>query len=189
MKTRKNKKPPSLTLQSTAYHEAGHHAMKRHLGLSMGKVTIKPDHENDTLGSSAYRHQIFKREIIEAFLELVRPTPGQVKRIENHIMVCLAGREAELIFRPGKRGLAGARDDYEQVHIMLHILVHEFSPQFPVYWKLLLLRTRDILALPGVWCAVEGLAQALLERETLSGKESRKVIMAAFERRMKAKRT
>ena len=184
----KNKKTPSPAMRSAAYHEAGHHVMKRHLGLSMGKVTIKPDLENNLLGASLYSHQIFKREIIEAFLELVRPTPGQVKRIENHIMVCLAGREAELIFRPGKRGLAGAWDDYEQVHIMLHILVHEFSPQFPVYWKLLLLRTRDILALPGVWCAVEGLAQELLERETLSGKESRQVIMAAFERQRKGKK-
>jgi len=183
----KNKKTPSLTLQSTAYHEAGHHVMKWHLGLSMGEVTIKPDHENDTLGSSASHHQIFKRELLEELWEISSPTPGQEKRIENHIMVCFAGREADLIFRPKKKGLYGASGDYNQAQLLLHILVDEISPQFPVYWKLLLLRTRGILALPGVWCAVEGLAQALLERETLSGRESRKVIREARDRLIKIK--
>jgi len=188
-KTRKNKKAPSLILQGTAYHEAGHHAMKWHFGLSLGPITIKPDHENNTLGTSAYHHTPFKNETIKKLWEYESPSPGQVRRIENQVMVCLAGREAERIFRPKKRGLCGAWTDNEEAQNFLHILVDEISPQFPVYWKLLLLRTQDTLSTPVVWTAVEALATALLERETLNGREARKVILDAIQNRVRVKRT
>lgn len=96
------KKNPSLTLQSTAYHEAGHHAMKWEFGFSLGKVTIKPDLENHLLGSSGHHHPPLRIETIKRLWEVDVPTPRQVQRIENMIMVCLAGREAERIFRPNR---------------------------------------------------------------------------------------
>jgi len=177
---RKGKKGPSLTLQCTAYHEAGHHAMKWHFGMSLGAVTIKPDNANNTLGSSAHTHQPIKNNTIQKLLDYEDPTPRQIQRIERMVMVCLAGREAERIFMPKKKGLCGASEDYAQAQSTLRILVDEASRQFPIYWKLLLVRTQEILSTPMVWTAVKGLARALLERETLSGKESKQVIQEAF---------
>lgn len=178
------KKGLSLTLQSTAYHEAGHHVMKWHLGLSLGPVTIKPDHENKTLGTSFYHRTPFKKETIQKLWEYEYPTPGQVRRIENLVMVCLAGREAERIFKPKRRWLGKPSKDDEQAQNFLHVLVDEISPQFPVYWKLLWLRTKDTLSTPMVWNAVEGLTQALLERETLTGKEAKQVILEAIQKKI-----
>ena len=179
------KTKPMLRLQCTAYREAGHHAMKWEFGFSLGKVTIKPDLENNRLGYSADHHPPFKKETIQRLWEYDRPTPGQVCRIENRVMVCLAGREAERIFRPKKKGLCGASKDYEQAQNLLHILVDEASPEFPVYWKLLWLRTQGVLKSPMVWTAVEGLAQALLERETLTRKEAKQLIQQAIQKKIK----
>ena len=180
----KKKKTPSLKLQSTAYHEAGHHAMKWEFGFSLGKVTIKPDLENNLLGSSGHHHPPLRIDTIKRLWEIDVPTPRQTQRIENMIMVCLAGREAERIFRPKKKGLCGASGDYEQAQNLLHILVDEASPEFPVYWKLLWLRTQGALKSPVVWTAVEGLAKALLERETLTGKEAKQVILDATQKKI-----
>ncbi len=102
-------------------------------------------------------------------------------------MVCLAGREAELIFRPRNIGMGGSSQDYEQAHRLLHILVDEISRQYRVYWKLLLLRTQDTLSAPPVWCAVEGLAEELLEKGTLTGKEAREVINESLNLQRKRK--
>ena len=186
---RKGKKGPSLRLQCTAYHEAGHHVLKWHFGLSLGAVTIKPDHENYILGSSSHHHPAFKKETIQRLLDYETPTQRQERRIENQVMVCLAGREAERIFRPKSRRLCGPSQDYKQAQNFLNILVDNASRQYPVYWKLLLLRTQDILSTPMIWTAVEGLATALLEREILNGKEARKVICEAIQNRVGARRT
>jgi ATP-dependent Zn protease len=183
----KKKKTPSLKLQSTAYHEAGHHAMKWNFGLSLGPVTIKPDDANNTLGTSAYHHLPIKGQTIQRLWEYDTPTPGQIQSIENLVIVCLAGREAERIFRPKKKGLWGASQDYAQAQNMLHILVDEASRQFPIYWKLLLVRTQETLSTPMVWTAVEGLAQALLERETLTGKEAEQAIQEAIQRKVQSR--
>ena len=166
-----------LRLQCTAYHEAGHHVLKWRLGIRLGKVTIKPDHKKGELGVSESHRPAFKKETIKKMCEDKKTTPGQTRRIENQIMVCLAGREAERIFRTKKRGLCGEPQDYEQAQNLLSILVDVISPQYRVYWKLLLLRTEDILSTPPVWCAVKGLAEALLKKETLTGKEAMEVII------------
>ena len=170
------KNKTKLKLKGTAYHEAGHHVLKWQLGIPLGKVTIKPDHEKGFLGVNKSHRPAFKKEIIEKMCEYKKTTPAQTRRIENQIMVCLAGREAELIFRPRYIGMGGSSQDYEQAHRLLHILVDEISRQYRVYFKLLLLRTQDTLSATPVWCAVKRLAEELLEKGTLTGKEAREVI-------------
>ncbi len=183
-KKRKVQKGPSLRLQSTAYHEAGHHAMKWEFGFSLGKVTIKPDLENNLLGSSAHHHPPLKIETIKNLWEIDLPTPSQTDRIEKMIMVFLAGRVAERIFRPKKKGLCGASSDYDKAGKLLKLLVDYASRQYPVYWNLLFIRTQEFLSNPYTWTIVEGLTQALLERETLTGKEAKQVILEAIQKKI-----
>lgn len=44
------------------------------------------------------------------------------------------------------------------------------------YFKLIELRARKLVALPTVWSLIEAVAEALLERQHLTGKEVRAVI-------------
>jgi hypothetical protein len=94
--------------------------------------------------------------------------------IERRIMVLLAGSEAEYI-RIGKRNHIGADSDYRAT-LNLAPAVCDSDKEGEAYIAWLAVRVADLLKQKHVWAAVIAVAEALLERGELSGRQVRQLV-------------
>lgn len=164
---------PSKQLIATAYHEAGHAVAAHFLELPLRRATIVPNEEEGTAGHVLYRP--LPQRLREA-LAYGRPTPAQRVRAENQVISAFAGPIAERRYY-GRRNLVGASSDYQQIADFLFALSAS-DDEVTAYanW----LEQRAISLIETRWRAVEAVATALLERQTLSGSEVQGVIYAHF---------
>lgn len=91
------------------------------------------------------------------------------------VIVCLAGPAAQRRFSPRGSWRVGAKGDWHQVGDLLTYLVGS-EEQRTAYWNLMEIRARDFVRDPDWWFLIERVAQRLLDRQTLTGVEVRKLM-------------
>lgn len=156
-------------LKATAYHEAGHAVMLLMLGRSVTRATIRP--EGDFLGQVRRRPPKVDREW--------HGVDWATRRwAETTIMFALAGPEAEERLT-GRRDDAGAAQDDETV-VEIAEGIEGGDETKDAYLTWLRLKVRDYVNSQLFWSQVEAVADALLERETLTGAEVRRVARQAL---------
>ena len=191
----------------TAYHEAGHAVAKFLLGFRIKKISIIPDHEEGNLGHvMGYKMSRSMHDFIEtcgAFPD--RRESAMIARCHEDVVCTLAGMEAVPLFvpgakfrsgtmgghkitlkkpmfglKPGEKVILGACGDEPDAFDILMRLHGEDEARLVYQW--LALRARHLVehnfARPGI----RALAEALIKKREMSGKEAFKVIVEANRR-------
>ncbi len=183
----------------TAYHEAGHAVVARYSGVKVDELTIIP--RSYYLGrvriaiSWAVRLLIMKTFLRSHKRLRNRAETGGLgdywHRLERdgpaYLLVLLGGAVAEQI-KFGKWGRSGCRSDLQKFHLVVQGLVCDrpgpvgdndierpdrvaagstVAVERTRYWD----QVHEILTRPEVWAWVEAVAEAALERGTLTGDE------------------
>ena len=156
--------------EKTAYHEAGHVVAAFEMGISVRYVTIRP-HGKGLMGNTVLRPTRF--------------TPG----VGGHLIIELAGASAAQLFRPDACpedddqvpdaiDRAGIRDDLEQVLDAANLLFNT-DEEKQDYLKKMIDRTDKLVE--SNWCqeAIQDIAEALLEKNTLTGREAKEIYFRA----------
>ena len=102
-------------------------------------------------------------------------SPRAQRRVENMVIVCLAGPAAQRRFNPNGSWRVGGEGDWLQVENLLSYLVGS-EEQVTEYWEQMEIRARDFVRDPDWWFLIERVAQRLLDRQTLTGVEVRKLM-------------
>ncbi len=99
------------------------------------------------------------------------------RRAENMALVCCAGPAAQRRFNPRGFRKYRAEDDWHQA---INLLSYRESDNkiLGLYFDMINLQARRFVAQPFNWQLIEGLAEALLDRKRLTGKEVRAAILA-----------
>ncbi len=159
-------------LESTAYHEAGHAFAAWRLGVRTTALSIVPD--GDAKGFHA--HRTYFRSLDLVFLpHAYDSSPRAQRRVENMALVCCAGPAAQRHFNPRGFRTYHAEDDWHQA-VDLLLRKSENTEIVEAYFKLIELRAQNFVAGRWQWPLIECLAEALLKRQRLTGKEVRRVI-------------
>jgi ATP-dependent Zn protease len=155
MKRDRKEQPGIKRLRRVAYHEAGHVAVALRERISIRDVTIIPG--EGYLGLARNHHP-------PSFLRAAEFGDLSSRHVESFALVCLAGGAAEKRFY-GRYDHIGAATDYEAAADMLSR--HAGSAEEVSAWlKLQGVRARQVVELE--WETIELIAQALLERKTLT---------------------
>lgn len=153
-----------------AYHEAGHAVAMWKLGFGIRIVSIEPEGD---LGGYA-----------EPALEYDEPDDADVDArrfmVEQTVLYLHAGDVAARLLRPDA-GLGQAQTDHKRVHERMYTV--EDDGAVHITWcNHLWQRAYHLLAWPGQWYLVAGLAQQLLRHRTLGGAEAQLYLRKAGER-------
>jgi hypothetical protein len=151
-------------LRQTAYHEAGHAVADHVFERKVRRVTIVPNLKDQTLGTcDRYPRPALLKELEGCFTSW-SPAKTQYE-IENEIVALYAGPEAEKRVRRGRYNHDGAHSDYKRVsEIALHVYPQDDKRIAFLRW--LRLCARDLVT--ARWPQIERVAEALLERRTLT---------------------
>ena len=156
--------------EKTAYHEAGHIVVAFEMGISVRYVTIRP-HGKGILGNTVLRRNKF--------------TPG----VNGYVILKLAGAVAAQLFRPdtypanydqalGVMRDAGFCDDFQQADDAANALFNTYEEK-QIYLQKMIDRTEKLVN--SDWCqeAIQAIAEALLEKSTLTGREAKEIYFRA----------
>jgi plasmid stabilization system protein ParE len=139
---------------ATAYHEAGHAVMALALGRHVQRVSVLPNPQR--LGHCEFKKGAF------------RPTKDA---LEAEVLILLGGLAAEAR-QTGEYGWEAASRDLRGVRELTEL--RAVTPrQVERLERRLLDKTEHLLDQPGVWSAVERIADELLRCTTLSGRAAR----------------
>ena len=169
----KQKGGVSKSLDVVAYREVGHAMIAYRLGIPVRELSIQPT--DNTAGWVWYQQPL--ADIIKS------GSTSDERRIqmERCVMVCLAGREAQMRFN-----FDGLQKDDSRVDLdLVNHALYKFSnceEEVLTYEKLLEIRTRWLFDQPMAWEMVTDLAKALLKNERMSGDEVH-VVFEEVERR------
>jgi hypothetical protein len=143
--------------------------MRLELGRRLVRATVKP-HEH-SLG-----HVLHRKTGLD--VDWLDPLDWRVSRwVQTEVMVSLAGPEAERRLT-GRRNNAGAAADDDWV-LDVTTRAEGYGDRRAAHVGWLTLKVRDHVATPLFWARVEAVPGALLDRETLSGAEVRRVCFEA----------
>jgi hypothetical protein len=99
-------------------------------------------------------------------------------RVEKSVVLALAGIEAQRAHSPSSvRGHHWA-SDRDQAIRMLSFIAEPSGDEFPIYWKLLTIRTRGMVR--SHWRQIEAVAARLLISKSLSADQVREVIDESY---------
>jgi ATP-dependent Zn protease len=147
---------------SIAYHEAGHAVVAHRLGVEVEHVTIVPDH-------TCHGH------CAHADLFCARGHGSDRANLERAIQICLAGplAQAWLLRRYFDRR-RGGRQDYDCASGLARYLAGSAGEREFLRYQ----ERRTQALVDHLWSDIERVAQALLERDHLSGTEVKDIIEA-----------
>lgn len=145
---------PSAEEIATAYHEAGHAVVALALGRPVQRVSIKPGERR--LGHCEIRKGTF-RPVRDA--------------LETEILILLGGPAAEAR-HSGQYGWESATLDLRGVRSLSQMRAAS-QKQVERLERRLLDKTEHLLDQPGIWDAVERIADELLRNTTISGRAAR----------------
>ena len=159
--------------RATAYHEAGHFVIAWLNEIQSTSVSCEPDEEQGTAGR--HRHCDPFEHISPG--DIYAETPEARAKFEIVAMMLHAGLEAERRHLGTKEYLAGADSDMASLYEMVTHFANEDEAKPYLEW----LRQRTITQLGAHWLHVEGVAQELVRRGTLTGDEAIAAARAAFD--------
>lgn len=160
-------------LDSIAYHEAGHAVAARRVGCRIKKVSIVPDEDSDG--------RMTHGPYFKGFHPDWDNSSRVQRRLENMAFVCLAGPAAQRRFNPhGYRHQHAGQDHHDAMNLLGYMVGSD--EELEAYLRLTEVRVTNFVRNPHTWMAIEAVAAALLEREVLTGKATREVIMALNQR-------
>ena len=165
-------KPKHTARERTAYHEAGHAVMAFYLHRRIVTVTIVADEEQGSLGHVRYG------QLPPTFDPDVDTSIKTERLIQREVLLCVAGNTAEWLLT-GRNNWTGASDDRHKAVQIAGYLCGS-NEEIGAYISWLMLRAASILHRPDLWAGVEGLAKALLERDTIGSREIPTIIRASF---------
>jgi hypothetical protein len=157
-------------LVATAYHEAGHAVAAHALGRAFTRVSIEPI--GDTLGRCSFRPPG------EWFRPDERLDGATRRRLEERIMISLAGPEAEARFT-GVHDEEAAEEDVERAFAHACFMTGDEAEAW-AYLDWLRHRTLNLMRRAGLDDAVEALATELLERTEVGYRRGRAIIEDAM---------
>jgi ATP-dependent Zn protease len=144
-------------LKRTAYHEAGHAVMRLEFGFRLTRCTIK--RVGDYAGST------------EGDTDLGEDGSNDHRvNTERMAQVFLAGHIAEKCFDPKGTPRFTGRDDFMGMNVILRDFCTDVE-ELKAYTKFLEIRTRNMVSESTMWWKIQAVADALLERETMTGEE------------------
>lgn len=152
--------------RSTAYHEAGHAVMALVVGRPVEKVTISPGQ----LVAGGRRLGACK-------IQKGRTKPSK-DAVEASVLILLAGMVAESRVT-GRYDQQGAAQDLFMVKDLLTANRARTEKQFQKLARRMIDKTEHILREPGPTKAIQLVAAALLENETISGRAARHLFETA----------
>jgi hypothetical protein len=165
---------------ATAYHEAGNAVAAWRLGVPLERRGLNIIRTHGRNGP----------HLIARLLAGTSSWMGPIERIkvEKLAQICLAGRVAQHRYDP--RSVRRSRtngpggDEQATLDTLLHLAGSD--REIEAWYKLLNIRVEQMISDPLVWRAVERLAEALIQREKLSGREATEIIRAGFDEALKA---
>jgi ATP-dependent Zn protease len=160
-------------LEATAYHEAGHAVATIELGRAVRRLTILPDAEQSSRGhcqgttEGEWFHPAYNSD-------------GRTRaRVEQRLMITLAGAIAERHFTGHRNNVGASADDAKAVGLARSFCGSTREADAYLGW--LAVRTELLITHPLHWPTVKALATALLTEKMLSGKRVREIYTAAAE--------
>ena len=175
---RHRRRVPTQTLRATAAHEAGHAVAAWSLGIPVWGVSIKPRVESAgrTLCSSLLGR-----------IQLDCDNTTQTRwKAEREVKKLLAGCLAQRKSNPRSYRHYHCKGDRDAaIKILSHITGSD--AELRAYYRLLQIQTDQLLAKPGIWPCVKGVATALLEKGELSGKEVKSIIDDVYRSQLHAR--
>jgi len=136
---------------ATAYHEAGHAVLALSLGRPVQRVSVLPN------------------QLRMGVCELKKGTFRASKdALETEALILLGGLAAEAR-KMGRYSWEAARQDLRQVRDLIVTRATTLK-QVERLERRLLDKTEHLLEQPGLWEAVDCIAQELLEKTTISGR-------------------
>ncbi len=157
-------------LEATAYHEAGHAVAAWAHGVRTKHLSILPD--DDSEGRHAH----------VPYFSGMHPdydnSPRVQRRLENMVLVCLAGPAAQQRFNPhGFRYSHGSHDRREAVDLLNYLVGSKQELQ--AYYNLIDIRARQFVGSVHRWRLIVGLAEALLDSGEMTGRQVRDTLRDA----------
>ena len=163
------KKATRLTLQATAYHEAGHAVADHMFHHRIKRVTIIPNRVENYVGC------VFSKQASVRGIDC-DVTPRLTRNAHGRIASALAGIWAQRLFNPRTCRNLHASEDYSQaISLAEHLLTGENELQPFLEW--MYARTENLLR--NNWKAVELVAEELIRHREISGKEAHAIIESA----------
>ncbi len=162
---------------TVAYHEAGHAviAWRLHLLRKKGASILR---EEDEAGR-VWTHSGHGERPDLSWSDSSR------LRVERSVILSLAGIEAQRRYSPGSvRSYHGSSDREEAMKMLSHV-AEPSSDEFPIYWKLLKIRTAAMVR--SHWPHIEAVAARLLTSKSLTSDQIREVIVESYERQAKGR--
>jgi hypothetical protein len=150
---------PSAEEAATAYHEAGHAVMALYLGRPIHKVSIVPG-QSDIGVRHAGNCRIQKGS-----------SRASKDWLEDEVLILLAGLVAESRWT-GREAMEGAAQDLRMVRRFVESRAGS-GRQTERLERRWLSKTEHILSDPVLWWAVERIAEELLHRKSISGRNAR----------------
>ena len=154
-------------LRATAYHEAGHAVAAWHQRIRINSLSIAEDDISKGRLSHEYHFTGIRPDL--------DMSPRAQRRIENMAMVCFAGPHAQRKAFPRSWRNHHGRSDFHQATDLLSY-VDPDPETLEIYVKLVDARAQKFVAGPSVWMLIDRLANDLLERRKMTGREVRESI-------------
>lgn len=160
------------TLESTAYHEAGHAAMQFMFELKIEKATI--------VSGDEYLGVVSGQVATEDHSLDVDTSDEARQKAEKDAMVFLAGGIAQKRFDPkGYKHKSSERDIRFAMNVLSYF-TGGVNEETEAYFRYLKIRTKNLVCGVYLWPVVQVIAKELLLRQTLTGEQIEKTIHKAF---------
>lgn len=148
---------------AVAYHEAGHAVIGQKLGVPVRRVSIEP--------TEAYRGMVLIDDPVRGIKDGDETSDRARLRVERTIIVRLAGPVAQRKHRPSSWRRYHGSDDYRGLAGLAACFYDGETLDAFIRW--LELRTQDLVEIH--MSAIDRVAQALLERKTLTSDEIKEI--------------
>jgi hypothetical protein len=168
------KKRSQKAIEATAHHEAGHAVAAFRNKLPIRSVTI--ERAEGASGQVSHANPLFKDNP-----EWDTSAKTQ-RRIEVSALVSLAGEAAQRKFNPRSvRHFHSADDRSNALHVLEYLSANEDERE--AYYRLISIRARNFVNSSFNWMLITGLAQELLLRRTISGKQVKELLLRIISER------